>query len=92
MIKRIESGLSEKELHADYLSWVKFQAVHFDLTGTIFIKDDGSVKIIAEGEEVNLNGFIRILEKGHLLTPVENFYIVWKEPTREYKDFSVGHI
>ena len=92
MLKRIISGISARALGFGYLSWVKDLAVKLKLKGEVFTKDDGSMEIIAEGEEENLEKLTKKLEKKeNSLSRVENFYIKWEEPKEEFEDFSIGH-
>ena len=58
--------------------------------GTVFIKDDGSVKVIAEGGDENLKKFAKKLKLGNFFYTIENFYISWKESNIQYTDFSIN--
>ena len=93
MQKCIESVMSGKNLSYDYLLWISRQAIRFGIKGITFFKNDGSIKVIAEGEERNLLFFMRKLRRGRfflpLFSPVENFSIKWCEPKNEFSDFSI---
>ena len=91
MIERIESGISAKALGADYLFWVRDCAVPLGLEGVVSVKNDCSIKILAEGEEEDLMVFAEKLKKSTFLHPVENFYVKWEEPSGEFKDFTVDY-
>lgn len=94
MQKCIDSVISGKNLNYNYLLWIKNQAIRFGLKGITFFKNDGSIKIIAEGEEKNLLFFINKLKSGRyffsLFSPIENFSITWEELKNEFKDFSIS--
>ena len=90
MFKRIESGIAGKGFGFDYISSVRDMVVRYDLVGIVFEKKDGSIKLIAEGEEENLIKLTEKLEDGSLIHSVENFYVKWDEPKGEFKDFSIG--
>lgn len=62
MLKRIEGGIAGKGFKFDYLLWIEKLASRFEIKGIIFTKNDGSIKIIAEGEEKNLLELIRKIE------------------------------
>ncbi|KKQ85071.1 MAG: hypothetical protein UT09_C0051G0009 [Parcubacteria group bacterium GW2011_GWF2_38_8] len=64
MLRRIESGITARGLKFDYLLWVEKLAFRFGIKGIIFTKNDGSVKIIAEGEEKNLLELVKKIEGG----------------------------
>jgi acylphosphatase len=89
MWQRIESGVSAKTLDNDYLISIKDYALELGLVGVVFIKDDGSLKIIAEGEEKILQEFAKELKKGNYF-PIDNFFLVWKEPNHQFTDFTIG--
>ena len=89
MIKRIESGIAGKGLGSSYLSDIKELAMKLDLKGIVFTKDDGSIKVIAEGEDENLIKFAKRLEKNFLFSSIENFYVNWFDSTKEFQDFSI---
>ena len=89
MIKRIESGIAGKGLGFNYLSSIKDIANDLGLKGIVFTKEDGSIKVISEGEEINLQKFAKKLERNFFFTPIENFYVIWHDSTGEFKDFSI---
>ena len=92
MIRRIESGIAGRGLNFRNLYSFKNSAIKLRINGTVSFKDDGSVKVIAEGEEVNLIKFVKSLEKELFFSSTENFYVLWRESTRAFKDFSIiGH-
>jgi acylphosphatase len=90
MWERIESGVSAKTLDNDYLISIRDYALELGLVGIVFIKDDGSLKIIAEGEEEVLQEFAKELKKGNYF-PIENFFLVWEKPNHQYSDFTIGN-
>ena len=94
MIKCIESTMSGKNLDYDYLLWINRQAVRLGLKGITFFKNDGSIRVIAEGEEVNLNRFVNKLQHGpyffSFFSPIEDLSITLHEPKNEFKDFSIS--
>ncbi|MCX6751901.1 MAG: acylphosphatase [Candidatus Nomurabacteria bacterium] len=89
MIKRIESGIAGKGLGYDYLSNIKGLATKLELRGVVFTKNDGSIKVVAEGENENLIKFTKKLERNFFFSPIENFYAIWHDSTGEFKDFSI---
>lgn len=94
MLKSIESTMWGKNLNYDYLLWIRNNAVGLGLKGITFFKNDGSLKVIAEGEERNLLFFISKLKRGRfffpIFSPIENFSIVWQEPKNEFENFSIS--
>ena len=91
MLKRIISGIAGKCLDFGYLALIKELALQFNLTGTVSIKDDGSVQVIAEGEEEKLEEFVETLEiEGRdFFAERTNFYVDWEKAKGEFEDFSI---
>lgn len=90
MIKKIESGIAGKGMGSDCLSSIKERAVELNLTGVVFLKDDGSIKVVAEGEEKDLIQFTKKIERKFFFSNIENFYVIWHESIREFSNFSIG--
>lgn len=93
MQKCIESVISGKNLSYDYLLWIRRHAIRLGLKGITFFKNDGSIKVVAEGEDKNLLFFVKKLRRGRFLlpifSPVENFSIKWSGAKYEFENFSI---
>ena len=93
MIERIECRISAEKSNYDYLRWIKRSADKFEVTGIVFNNDDGSIGVIAEGEDTVLTKFSKKIMDGHpifnMITIVDNFSMKWHKATGEYKDFQV---
>ena len=79
MYKCIESGIGGKGLNFSDLLKIKHQAENLGLVGSVFFKEDGSIKVIAEGADDSLKEFAKELKPGHFFSTIENFYIIWSE-------------
>ena len=90
MFKRIESGTCGWLLGVDYLSQVKEKADQFKINGIVSIQEDGSIKVIAEGQEKDLGKFVKKLKKGRLFSHIENFYVKWFESEKEFSNFYIN--
>ncbi|MBI2330074.1 acylphosphatase [Candidatus Daviesbacteria bacterium] len=64
----------------------KQQADRLSITGFAMNMPDGSVYIEAEGEEVNLDKFLKICHVGSTMTRVENVE-VFAGPLKNFKEF-----
>lgn len=66
-----------------------------DLKGFVQNDPDGSVNVVAEGEEKNINKLVEKLKKGPLLTSircrVENVDVNYFEPTNEFDGFEIRY-
>ena len=89
MTKRIESGMAGKRMGFKYLSWIEGLALRYGLTGETYIKEDGSIFVIAEGEEKYLEKFTCKLSVGRFWHRMENFYADWSDATGKYSDFII---
>ena len=59
------------------------------LTGYVRNKLDGSVEVLAQGEEEKIQTFVRILEKGSPLARVEKVKVELRKPTEHFGMFEV---
>ena len=89
MIKRIESGISGAGLGPNCLSRIRELAISLGLKGIAFTRNDGSIKVIAEGEESNLIDFTKRLPQISTMASVENFYVKWPEFREEAGNFFI---
>lgn len=92
MIERIECRIStERSSGYDYLLWIARTAKELGLKGIVFNNDDGSIGIIAEGDDSILTGFSEEIKDAHPfpLTIIDNFFMKWHKATGEYNDFFI---
>ena len=66
-------------------------ASQLGLRGTVRNMYDGSVEIIAEGYEDDLNKLISFAKKGPPSAKVYNIDIVWKEPQEDLPFFRITY-
>ena len=66
-----------------------------DLKGWVQNESDGSVSVVAEGEEANLQKLVEKLQKGPLLTSikcrVEGVEVHYFEPQNEFDGFEIRY-
>jgi acylphosphatase len=65
------------------------EAKSLDIKGWCRNEPDGSVFIVAEGEDAAVNKLIRWAKDGSPLASVENVEVVEEKPTGEEKDFEI---
>lgn len=69
------------------------KARSLNIGGTVKNQSDGSVKVVALGEEKNLNKLLELLHKGPILTRIKNrvesIHIEWSEPTQSFNGFKI---
>jgi acylphosphatase len=79
MFKHIEGGIAGRIMGNDSLSWIRDTATALGVSGAVFTKPDGSIKLVADGEEGTLVEFVKEIERGRVFSSVENFYINWSD-------------
>lgn len=65
------------------------EAQKFNLVGWACNEPDGSVKILAEGEEENLKKLISYCQSGPEFAKVDRVEVKWKEAGGEFKEFVI---
>lgn len=82
----IVSGRVQEVFFRDFTHRI---AKKFSLTGTVENLSDGTVKVIAEGEESKLNEFLAKLKHGPLLAHVDDVRVEWGKATNSFSDFKI---
>ena len=63
----------------------------FGIVGRVKNLADGSVSVIAEGDQGNISHFLELLHKGSLLAKIESIDIHYRKPTGEFNDFKIDY-
>lgn len=74
-----------------YRDFVERHARAFGILGVVENIEDGTVKVIAEGEKEKLLSLIELLKTGPLLARVDDVAVAWREPTAMFKSFSIQY-
>lgn len=72
-----------------YRDFAQRKARGLGIVGTVQNMIDGSVAVVAEGEEEILKKYITLLYKGSIFAKVEDVEIKWMEATGEFHDFHI---
>ncbi len=102
---KIEEALTFEDLEKDFLElyakvygrvqgvgyryFVKDNALDLNLTGCTRNLIDGSVEVLAQGREDNLQKLIQLLKKGPFLAKVEKLELIFRKPIVSYENFSI---
>jgi acylphosphatase len=62
------------------------------LTGWVANRRDGTVKVVAEGEEAALQEFLAFLHQGSPVASVQRVDETWREAAGDFQNFSVRFI
>ena len=70
--------------------FVSEEASHLRLVGLCRNLRNGSVEVIAEGEEGALEALLVALKRGPRMSRIENVHFAWLPPTNEFTTFSIA--
>ena len=91
MIKGVELKIYGRVQLVLYRDSVRRKAKKLGLVGWVANQTDGSVKIIAEGEEDDLNKLIKWCYNGPILAKVEKIDIDWQEAIGQFDKFEIKY-
>lgn len=89
MQKRLESVVSGRVQLVMFRDFVTRNACKLGLVGTVRNNPDGTVSVIAEGEEPKLNELLTLIHKGSILSRVDGVTEKWSDPLGGYKKFVI---
>ena len=69
--------------------FTKLTAMHFGIKGFVSNQADGSVEIVAVGEEEALKQFVEAVSKGNFICKIDRIIGDFVPATLSFKDFSV---
>lgn len=87
--KRIECIVSGRVQMVMYRDFATRNARQLGVRGFVKNESDGTVKIVAEGDEDILNKFLARLHRGPILADVLGLSVSWGDPTGEFLDFTI---
>lgn len=90
-MKRVNIKLSGKVQGVFFRDFARKEAEKRGITGFVKNLQDGTVEIVAEGEEDKLSIFIRECKRGPLLAFVKKAEITEGKSTGEYEDFKITY-
>lgn len=91
MNKRVECIVTGRVQTVMYRDFTVRAGRKLGLVGTVKNCMDGSVLVIAEGDEPALREFLLQLRKGSVLSNVEDVYVTWSDAAGEYSTFSITY-
>jgi tRNA pseudouridine55 synthase len=74
-----------------YRYFVKEKAQNLDIFGYVKNLEDGSVEVLAQGREENLQKLIEELKRGPFLARVDKLDIVFRKPINIFYNFRIEH-
>lgn len=91
MKKRLEARVTGRVQLVMFRDFVQRSARKLRLAGFVRNDPDGSVEIVAEGEEESLRELERKLHKGSVLSSVEQVHAKYVSATGEFRFFDIHH-
>ena len=89
MIKEIECTITGKVQMVMFRDFIQRKARALNISGTVENGEDGSVRVVAQGDEKSLQTFIEYLHRGPFLARVARVGISWKEPVIPLSGFKI---
>ena len=65
------------------------QAQELNIVGWVRNKPNGTVEAVAQGDKINLERFIKILQQGPSFSRVDDVTLNWEHPKKDYTDFAI---
>ncbi len=65
------------------------QAQELNIVGWVRNKPNGNVEALAQGNKINLERFIEILQQGPSFSRVDDVTLNWEHPKKDYSDFTI---
>ena len=88
MRKRVEVNYTGR-VHGVGFRFTAERLAHFhNIVGYVMNKSDGGVKVVAEGEEKNLNDFLKAV-KDEMENNIDNSHADWFPASGEFKTFEI---
>ncbi|MFA6553881.1 MAG: acylphosphatase [Candidatus Paceibacterota bacterium] len=89
MLKHLEVIVTGRVQLVMYRDFAQRKARKLGIVGTVQNLKDGSVSVVAEGDEEVLNKYISYLKKGSVLSKVDEVKVNWGKPTGTFSDFLI---
>jgi acylphosphatase len=89
MQKEIKCTITGRVQLVMFRDFAQRKARSLGLTGTVQNMSDGSVQVVAQGEESILVKYIALLNKGSVLSRVDTVTVTWQNPTSTFSDFEI---
>ncbi len=86
-MKRLHLLIRGKVQDVSYRYFTKKKAEEFNIKGWVRNNPDGSVEVMADGEEDTLKKFLEECRKGPSSADVESVDVEWLEPEHEFEQF-----
>ncbi len=90
-MKRYSMSVAGKVQGVFYRDFARREAEKFGLTGYVKNLSNGTVEIVAEGNETDLKKLLLACKKGPLMAYVKNVDLKETDATGEFEDFDIHY-
>lgn len=91
-MKRVEVNIRGRVQGVSFRYYTQREAKQLGLTGWVRNENDGSVSVVAEGSEDDLNHLLDFLREGPRMAVVKDVSVNWSPVTNEFADFNIRMI
>lgn len=88
-MKRVHLNISGDVQGVGFRAWAVGQAQELEITGWVKNREDGTVEVVAEGSQENLEKLIKECHRGPVLSRVKIITVKWSKATNESVSFEV---
>lgn len=89
MMKEIRAAVRGRVQMVMYRDFAQRKAKGLRISGTVRNLPDGSVEVVAQGEEKDLAAYIKKLNRGSILSRVAGIEVEWREPSSTLEGFKI---
>lgn len=91
MLRQIECIISGRVQGMMYRDFACRKARRFGLVGIVENLLDGTVHIIAQGDQSELDQYVLLLKRGSMFSRVEAVDVRWSNTEKAFSDFSIKY-
>lgn len=88
-MKEVHIVVTGRVQNVGFRYWTRRLARKLNISGTVQNHVDGSVMIIAQGDENALKILVESTSEGPPLSDVSNMKVDWLEPTQKFEGFEI---
>jgi len=91
MIKQVSLKIYGRVQMVLFRDSTRRKAKKLNLVGWVMNQKDGTVQVVAEGEEENLKQLIKWCYNGPMLAKIDKIDISWQEPIGQFNKFEIKY-
>jgi acylphosphatase len=91
MLKEIKCIITGKVQAVLFRDFTRENAASLGLAGEVENLSDGSVRVIAQGDEGKLKELIGLLKEGSRFARVDDVMVEWRKPSEKFEGFNVRY-